>query len=163
MRLFLAVRFSEEMNKAILGTMHDLKKKGVKGKFVPAQNLHMTLAFIGETESAEPVKEAIKDIRFKPFRLGLTAPGTFGDVLWIGVKGNQGMNGLVKTLREALDAAGISYDRQKFTPHVTIARKVSGSWKQAAFPKTEMMVKTVSLMKSSEKDGKRVYTEIFSV
>ena len=64
---------------------------------------------------------------------------------------------------EILDAAGIDYDRKKFEPHITIVRRSSGRWQGAAAPKGEMMVRKVSLMKSEEKGGKRVYTELFSV
>ena len=48
MRLFIAIPLSTEMQKALVACMHDLKKQGVEGNYVPAANLHMTLAFIGE-------------------------------------------------------------------------------------------------------------------
>ena len=60
MRLFVAVQLSEELKKSITGTLHDLKQKGVKGNYVPTKNLHLTLAFIGETEDPDRVKEALK-------------------------------------------------------------------------------------------------------
>lgn len=47
MRLFIAVSLSEDMKKDLVRFMHEMKKQGVEGNFVPAQNLHMTLAFIG--------------------------------------------------------------------------------------------------------------------
>jgi 2'-5' RNA ligase len=81
----------------------------------------------------------------------------------MGVKGNQGLSGAAKAVRDALDAAQIPYDRKKFEPHITLVRKASGNWKKAAVPKGEMMVKKISLMKSSVKDGKRIYTEVLSV
>ena len=65
-------------------------------------------------------------------------------------------------MRDALDAAGIDYDRKKFTPHVTIIRKANGSWKQVKAPKGDMMVKKISLMKTTFKDGKLVYSEVCS-
>jgi len=162
MRLFIAVQLSDEMKKAVTGTLHDLKKAGVAGSYVPAQNLHLTLAFIGETEDPEPVKEALRSVVYKPFRLAFSDAGTFGDLLWAGVKGNQGLSSAAKAVREALDAAGIPYDRKKFTPHVTLVRRMTGNWKKVPAPKGEMMVKKISLMRSSMKDGKPVYTEIFS-
>ncbi len=140
--------------------MHDMKKEGIKGSFVPAQNLHVTMAFIGEMEDPAAVKAAMKEISFKPFRLTLSDMTCFGDLLCAGVKGNQGLSGAARQLREALDAAGVSYDRKKFTPHVTLVRHVSGNWKKVPAPKGEMMVEKISLMKSSMKDGKRVYTEL---
>ena len=48
LRLFIAIQLSDEMKKAFVACMHDLKKQGVEGNYVPAQNLHLTLAFIGE-------------------------------------------------------------------------------------------------------------------
>ena len=57
----------------------------------------------------------------------------------------------------------IPYDRKKFVPHVTIIRNMGGPWKKVSPPKADMTVKKVSLMKSEQKNGKQVYTEIFSV
>ena len=162
MRLFIAIRLSEEMNKSIAGTLHGLKKQGIRGNYVPLQNLHLTLAFIGETDDPGTVKEAMKNISWKPFKLSFSEMGTFGDLLWVGMKGNQGLSAAAKSVREALEAAGIDYDRKKFTPHVTIVRKAAGNWKQVPAPKGEMMVKKISLMKTTFKDGKPVYTEVCS-
>ncbi len=162
MRLFAAIELSQELKKTITQTLHDLKKAGVRGNYVPVQNLHLTLAFIGETRDAEAVMNALSQVRIKPFRLSLSELGTFGDILWAGMKGNQGLSGAAKAVRDALDAAGISYDRKKFVPHITLIRKLSGNWKQVRAPKGEMTVSKVSLFKSEQKDGKRVYTEIYS-
>jgi 2'-5' RNA ligase len=89
--------------------------------------------------------------------------GVWESLLWVGIKGNQGLNKLAKYVTTALDAAQIPYDRKKFVPHVTIIRNMGGPWKKVAPPKADMTVTKVSLMKSEQKDGKRIYTEIFSV
>ena len=162
MRLFVAVQLSEELKKNITGTLHDLKQKGVKGNYVPAKNLHLTLAFIGETDDPDQVKEALKGISYKPFKLALSEMGNFGNLLWVGMKGNQGLSAAAKSVRDALDAAGIPYDRKAFTPHITIIRKSSGNWKQVPPPRGQMMVKSISLMKTTFKDGKPVYSEVCS-
>ena len=162
MRLFVAIQLSEEMKKTLTQTLHDLKKKGVSGSYVPLQNLHLTLAFIGETDNPGAVKDALKTVSAKPFRLTLSEMGSFGDTLWAGVKGNQGLSGAAKSVRDALDAAGIAYDRKKFSPHITLVRKASGNWKSIPVPKGDMMVKKISLMKSSAKDGRSVYSEVAS-
>jgi len=163
MRLFAAVQLSDDLKKTITGTLHELKKQGVKGSYVPMQNLHLTLAFIGETKETEAVKTALQSIEFKPFKLSLSDLGCFGDILWIGLKGNQGLSSAAKSVRGALDAAGIDYDKKKFTPHITLIRGMSGSWKKVPAPKGQMTVKKISLMKSSVKDGRRIYTEVFTV
>ena len=160
MRLFVAVRLSEEMKKEITATMHELKKLDVKGKYVPADNLHLTLAFIGETTEPQAVKEALAAVKWKPFRLSLSELGCFGDTIWIGAKG---LAGAARSVRDALDAAGIDYDHKKFVPHITLIRKAFGSWKQAKAPKDEMLVKNIFLMKSEVKDGRRVYSEVMAI
>ena len=106
MRLFVAIQLSDEIKKNITGTLHDLKQKGVKGNYVPMQNLHLTLAFIGETKDPGAVKDALKKVSFKPFKLSLSELGTFGSLIWVGMKGNQGLSAAAKSVREALDAAG---------------------------------------------------------
>ena len=163
MRLFIAIQLSDEMKKSVISTMHELKKAGVKGSYVPSQNLHVTLAFIGETKDSGAVKDAMKTVFCKPFRMAFTDMGTFDNLLWVGIKGIQGLNKLAKYVTTALDAAQIPYDRKKFVPHITIIRNMGGPWKKVSPPKGDMTVKKVSLMKSEQKDGKRVYTEIFSV
>ena len=163
MRLFIAIQLSDEIKKSITETMHDMKRQGVKGRYTPTPNLHLTLAFIGETDHPSDVKEALKDLKFKPFRLALSDMGCFGDILWSGVRGSQGLSGAAKAVRDALDAAGIAYDKKKFEPHITIVRDFKGNKQQIKAPKGEMMVKKLSLMKSAVKDGKRVYTEMMAI
>ena len=163
MRLFIAIMLSDDMKKAVTGTMHELKKADVRGSYVPAQNLHVTLAFIGETKDASAVKTAMQTLSCKPFRMAFAEMGVFDNRLWVGIKGNQGLNKLAKYVGTALDEAQIPYDRKKFVPHVTIIRNMGGPWKKVSPPKADMTVKKVSLMKSEQKNGKQVYTEIFSV
>ena len=158
MRLFIAIALSDEMKKALTGLMHEMKKQGIEGSYVPARNLHMTLAFIGEYDDPGKVKQVRGEVPLPEFRLSLADTGNFGNLLWAGVKGNQKLKTYVKGLREALAANGIPCDREKFVPHITLARKTSG-WKgrQLRVPKAEMTVKEASLMKSEQKNGGTIY------
>ena len=163
MRLFVAIELSEEMKKAAVLILHSLKQNGVKGNYTPVQNLHMTLCFIGEVSDSKAVEEALSTVKYKPFKLGFTELGNFGDLLHIGTRGGQGVNNLVNDIRKAFDVAGIEYDRKKFTPHITLVRKSSGKPGKIAIPNTDMMVKRVSLMRSENEKGKMVYTEIYHI
>ena len=161
MRLFIAIQLSDEMKKSLVACMHDLKKQGVEGNYVPAQNLHMTLAFIGEYDDPSKVKEVIRRVPLPAFRLTLSEKGNFGNILWAGVKGNQKLKTYVKDLRAALSAEGIPFDTEKFVPHITLIRKVSAKKPyQVHLPKADMTVKKASLMKSEQKNGKMVYKEL---
>ena len=161
MRLFVAIELSEELRSSLIGMLHEMKKAGVKGSYAPAQNLHLTLAFLGEQEDPEVIKEVLKSVSYKPFKLSLDEKGTFGDTLWIGIKGNQGLNKLARDVRSVL-AEYLPEDERDFIPHITLIRKVNGKYKGVKDAKGEMMVKKVSLMKSEQKKGKQVYTELFS-
>ena len=163
MRLFVAIELSEEMKKAAVQILHSIKQNGIKGNYTPVQNLHLTLCFIGEVPDNKAVEEALSTVKFKPFKLAFTEPGCFGDLLHIGVRGGQGINNLASDIRKAFDAAGIDYDRKKFTPHITLVRKATGKPVKIAIPSTDMMVKRVSLMKSENVKGKMVYTEIYHI
>ncbi len=161
MRLFIAIPLAEEMKKELVACMHDLKKQGVEGSYVPAQNLHLTLAFIGEYDNPAQVKKVLESVPLQPFRLSLSEKGNFGDILWAGVKGNQKLKTYVKDLRAALKAAGIPFADDKFIPHITLIRKASARKSyEVRLPKAEMMVKRASLLKSEMKGGKTVYKEM---
>ena len=161
MRLFIAIHLSDEMKKALVACMHDLKKQGVEGNYVPAQNLHMTLAFLGEYDDPAKVKDVIRKVPLPEFRLSLSEKGNFGNILWAGVKGNQKLKTYVKDLRAALAEEGIPFDREKFVPHITLIRKVSAKQPyQVHLPKADMTVKKASLMRSEQKNGKMVYKEL---
>ena len=164
MRLFIAIDLSDQMKKALIGTMHEMKKQGITGSYVPVQNLHMTLAFIGETSQAEEIKQILASVPPEKSRLMFSEYGFFGDTFWIGIKGNQKIKKYAADLRKALNQKGIPCDQSKFEPHVTLLRRHKGKRPaNLAVPKADMMVSKVSLMKSEMKDGKRVYKEIFTV
>lgn len=161
MRLFIAIQLSEKMRKALVSCLHDQKKQGVEGNYVPAQNLHLTLAFIGEYRDPEQVKRILASVPLPAFRLALSEKGNFGNILWAGVKGNQKLKTYVRDLRAALKNAGIPFEDDRFTPHITLIRKVSArSPYQVHLPKAEMEVKRASLMKSETKNGKVTYREV---
>lgn len=164
MRIFIAVQLSDEMKKAMVGIMHELKKQGITGDFVPMQNLHMTLAFLGEVDDPTQIRQVMDRISVEKSRISVSEFGNFGDVFWAGIKGNQKLKKYVADLRKELKTNGLSCDEKKFTPHVTLIRKQKGKRPvNVSIPKTDMVVTKVSLMKSEIKDGKRIYKEIYSV
>ncbi len=159
MRLFIAIRLSDEVRKALLSCMRDMKRQGVRGNYVPAENLHLTLAFIGEYDDPARVKKAIESIPGPKFSLKLSECGNFGNLLWAGVEENRELNAYVKELRGALRASGVPFDSKKFVPHITLVRKAARKPGGTHLPKAEMRVTRASLMKSEIKNGKVVYEE----
>ena len=164
MRLFVAIRLSDSMQKELVRLMHDMKQAGISGSYAAASNLHMTLCFIGETDKVQEVKAALKEVSFQPVRVTLTELGNFDKLLWVGAKSNQKLQMAARAVREAMEKTGIPYDKEKFVPHITIVRNSAG-WKKQQFslPKADMTASRISLMKSEQKNGKTVYTEIFGI
>ncbi len=161
MRLFIAIQLSDEIKKTLVACMHDLKKQGVEGNYVPAQNLHLTLAFIGEYDDPAKVRKVIGSVPLPQIRLSISGKGNFGNLLWTGVKGNQKLKTYVKDLRAALKEAQIPFDDDKFIPHITLIRKtVAKKPYEVHLSKAEMTVEKVSFMKSEMKTGKVVYREL---
>ena len=162
MRLFLAVNFNEEILAALEETQSLLEKRGLRGRYAPPENLHLTLAFIGEYPDPDRVLEVMDTVDFAPFPLALEGFGRFGDLWWAGLAPSEPLNALVRRLRRALAEAGIPFDRKRFSPHITLARKgvFDGKPPAAEVPKAEMTVKRFSLMRSDR--GKRgiLYTEL---
>ena len=131
----------------------------MRGRYVPLSNLHVTLAFIGETDAPGAVKEALSHVSLQPFELSLSGMGHFRDLLWVGMEESPRLQAAAQAVRDALDQAGIAYDRKKFSPHITVVRRASGDWRQVPPPKGTMTVRKISLMKTTFKNGRPVYTE----
>jgi len=53
MRLFIAINFSSETKKQLMALCDELRKTSIQGRFSLQENLHLTLAFIGEYSSKQ--------------------------------------------------------------------------------------------------------------
>ena len=84
MRLFIAIQFEEKILDALNDFQDDLKEKGVTGNYTRRENLHITLAFIGEYGNPHDVLEAMEQVGFRPFDIALDGVGSFGDLFWVG-------------------------------------------------------------------------------
>ena len=162
MRLFLAIPLSDELRTMLTDYQDRLRATGVTGSFSPAENLHLTLAFIGEYPDPEHVLDAVSGLSFKPFRLGIEKTGSFSDTLWAGTVRNDTLEKLVSDLRRALSDAAIPFDRKKFHPHITLVRRASLPCRIGDLPVLEsssMTVDSFSLFRSDRGKHGMIYTE----
>ena len=166
MRLFISVQLSEGMRDVICDVQNTLQQMGVRGNYTPAENMHLTLAFIREYSDPEQVLEVIEGIPFEPTELRLDGMGCFGDLWWIGLAPSGELQGYVRKLRHALGEAGIPFDRKRFSPHITLLRRASVNMaKLPAVPieKAAMIANHASLMRSDRGKRGMIYTEIATV
>ena len=167
MRLFIAIRLSDAIRSGLAEIQSSLRNRGVSGNFTKPENLHLTLAFIGEYADPENVLEAMRGVPFAPFSIRLDGFGSFGDLYWCGIGENETLSAYVKRLRRALAESGIPFDRKKFSPHITLIRKASfdrnRGFPGVTAPDASMKADRVSLMRSDRAKSGMIYTEIGQV
>jgi len=171
-RVFVAVKLDEDIKKAIAGVSSEIKRKSRAGRYADPANYHITLEFIGETDSERLCKihEAMDDAasESQAFEVKVEGLGIFGKpesaTVWMGVSsGSSKLMEINKKLACRLEEAGFKKDEKKFNPHITIGRKVdsrdifndikSGDWIQR--------VESIVLMESARENGKLLYTQIY--
>ncbi len=124
-RLFVAVDLPEVVRMAVAEIGSNL---GAARK-VPADQLHLTLRFIGEADEKlyATIKSALARIRAEPFPLALSGvghfpPGRHPRVLWVGMVESEPLLKLHRGVELALIGADIPPDERRFSPHITVAR-----------------------------------------
>lgn len=167
MRLFLAISIAGAMQDSLLNLQHHWRNIGVRGHFVPAENLHLTLAFIGEYGNPDIVMDAISAVSFTPFTIQLDGAGNFHDALWAGTAQNEELTHCVRRLRRALAEQNIPYDRKKISPHITLVRRADfpGNIESLLeeLPTGTMKVTEIALMRSDRGKNGMIYTKIGSI
>ena len=165
MRLFIAIPFTKEIRKELQRFQNDLKRAGMTGRFSPVENLHLTLAFIGEYANPQDILDVMEQIPFEAFDLSLEGFGRFGDLYWAGIANCPPLAAYVRRLRRALAENEIPFDRKKFSPHITLVRK--GVMREgisiADSPSGTMHADHIALMRSDRGKNGMIYTEVGGV
>lgn len=162
MRLFIAFQLSDAVKRALVSVQESLRKGGARGNFTKVENLHLTLAFIGEYRDPDRVLDNMAAVPFSPIALGLEGFGNFGELYWCGLHGSEALSACAKRLRRALAEAGIPYDRTRFRPHITLLRKASfeRGVPGIVIPDAAMTAEAMSLMRSERGRNGMIYTEL---
>jgi len=124
-RLFLGLALPDECRErlsAIAG--------GLPGaRFVPAENYHLTLRFIGEVDEdrAEAIAEAMDRLSHPcvPVRLsglGIAGPGHRAATLWAEAEAAPELTALHEKVERLCRVAGCAPETRRFRPHVTLAK-----------------------------------------
>ena len=163
MRLFIAINFEERFLDGLVCLQESLRSAGAAGNFTKRENLHLTLAFIGEYGNPGNVLDVMETVDFRPVEIRLDGVGHFREMYLAKVAENPGLQSYVRRLRRALADYDIPFDRKKFSPHITLIRKVSylnGAPHIEDLPKATAKVSSISLMRSERGRNGMVYTEI---
>lgn len=173
-RLFVALALPDWLKARVA----ELQAEWAGFQWVPAEQLHLTLKYIGDVPSffADEITEALTDICNGDFLLTLSGLKTFSTrkgpvVLWLDVpRPHPHCLQLQKRVEDLCFQHGIEPERRIFQPHVTVARVGQANPETVrqfikhhpdpGYP--PVRVKAFHLYRSDPVDGGRVYRIIRS-
>jgi 2'-5' RNA ligase len=131
MRLFVAVSLPPEVRERLAAVQDRLRRTQADVSWVRAENIHVTLKFLGETEEKrlERIRPALDEVARagEPFPMEVAGVGSFGGriprVVWVGVgEGAERLTQLAGRIEKALGRVGFPTERRGFTAHLTLGR-----------------------------------------
>jgi RNA 2',3'-cyclic 3'-phosphodiesterase len=129
-RAFIGVQIAPEVRAKISAAINQLAPAIPGIRWVPEDNFHFTLMFLGTIEESrlESVSEAlVKAARpFRQFTISAKRLGVFPDlkrarVLWVGLEGDE-MPALATSIETVLEPVGFPRETRIFRPHLTVGR-----------------------------------------
>ena len=172
-RLFIAVFLDKEVKNVLQKLQEQLRAQSYKGSFTRPENLHLTLAFLGETpeNSIKTLHTIIQEIKTPAFELAINRTGCFThskkELWWAGVDLNDPKLSLIKSLHgqliNRLEEEGFPVDKRPFNAHISLGREIRHSEPiELECPRVRLKVDRISLVKSERINGVLTYTEIFA-
>jgi len=184
LRAFIAVELPLEIRQAVCNTTSRLRNEiGALVRWVPIENMHLTLKFLGDVSPANmemlsQMLGAETDL-FNCFDLRLSGIGSFPSlkrprVIYIGIQAPAVLESLQRGIESASRRLGYESEERGFSPHLTIGRvkqNISATEQQVirrALEETKIdslgttRVDSVQLFKSDLKPTGSVYTRLFS-
>ncbi|MEW6517126.1 MAG: RNA 2',3'-cyclic phosphodiesterase [candidate division FCPU426 bacterium] len=131
-RIFIAVALEEAVRRQVEAAISRLRPLAPGLRWVRPENLHFTMAFMGEipAERVDTVAAAGRAAASgqQPFVMRLGGLGVFpgrgqARVLWLGLEtGQEALSRLQTALAAGLRQAGFELEQREFAPHLTLAR-----------------------------------------
>lgn len=159
-RLFLALWPDEQVRAGIVALRRRLE---VLGRLVPADNLHVTLVFLGSLseERAQCVVQACAAVRSAAFELVLREvqfPRRSRMAWLVPSAATPPLQRLVDALNSALVACGHGRERRPFSTHVTLVRDLRNRPRPPGFDPIVWPVRDFCLVQSTPKPAGSAYT-----
>jgi 2'-5' RNA ligase len=169
LRLFVATEIPEEIRDALAEAVTPVRERFPKARWVPIQNQHVTVKFLGSTypRLVEWVTETVRRVatRNAAFTTRVEGLGSFPNarrarVLWAGLDDATSAFGrLAADLDEDLSEE-FKPEKRAFTPHLTVARfepMVSVDPDEIAFESEPFEVRRIVLFRSHLRRPAPVY------
>ena len=124
MRAFVGLPLPDDALDALERLQEDIPV----GRIVPAENLHLTLAFLDEQpeHALHQLHRELEQIEATPFSLYIRGLDLFGGgkprILFAAVEPDPALSRLRGQVRRAAERAEMDLSRERFRPHITLAR-----------------------------------------
>lgn len=184
-RAFIALDLSNEIYQRLERVIDDLQSQlnGVPVRWVPIDNIHLTLKFLGNVSVAnlEVLKKLLKveAVSHEPFEISVGDLGAFPSarrprVIWTGVQAPPNLNLLQRGIEAETARLGYAPEERPFSPHLTLGRVSRNANSQDIRQISEVLekqkvgylgaarIQSVHLFRSDLKPGGAVYTRLFS-
>jgi 2'-5' RNA ligase len=133
-RLFVALEIPVEVRENLAALSGELRARIPQARWNRAENLHVTLKFIGEAgaEKMEGIRAALAGVRtVAPVAMEFRGLGCFPDarrarVLWVDAAAGPELARLADGIESALEPLGFAREQREFSSHVTVARFPQG-------------------------------------
>jgi RNA 2',3'-cyclic 3'-phosphodiesterase len=130
MRLFVALEIPEAVRENLAAMRNGFSSVDSQVRWVPPQNFHVTLKFIGGVpkEKLERIIEALRRVSLVDpaevcFRgLGWYLRAKAGVMLWAIIEDSKSLTALAASIDSRLASMGFAPENRSFMPHLTLAR-----------------------------------------
>ena len=130
MRLFVALKIPPAVRENLGELLAMLRALSSQPRWVRAENLHVTLKFIGEVQAEKlgDIRAALAAVDSDPLiTLDFRGLGFFPNekrprVFWAGIDASANLARLAIDIGRALETLGVPPEKRPFSPHLTLAR-----------------------------------------
>jgi len=128
-RVFLALWPDAVTRASLVSLQHRLQARGIQGRRVPAENLHLTLAFLGNLRLAQihDLRRSLNTVRASAPQIDLNHLGFWprSKVLFVAPETvSETLDELLLALRSPLQCVGRQHCLDEFRAHVTLFRGI---------------------------------------
>ena len=137
MRLFVALEIPAGVRENLAALVRELRAIAPQARWIRAENLHVTLKFIGEVPPSklDAIRTALASVRGpRPVTLEFRGLGFFPDekrprIFWADIAAGPEETALARLARaigDSLEPLGIAPEQRNFSGHLTLARFPQG-------------------------------------
>ncbi len=178
MRLFSAFLLDDSVRAELSRVAVKLARTCGGVRWVPAEQLHVTVKFLGDVPDGDVVRvaEAMKEgaKRAEAFEFDIAGCGCFPPrgpvrIVWAGAsEGSEAMTRAANAICGSLETMGFAPEPRAWSPHITIGRvkedlsdgRIRAAAEACGFPPIRQSVRQVSLMQSTLSPKGSTYVQV---